>query len=424
MRILLVNDWYYPNMIGGAEHSTKLLAESLQKRGHEVYIYCIDKTKSSGKDLIIEDINNVKVIRGNGGKYDLYSSNDSTLTEKIRLKGGFHWYFYILKKINQKVIEIYNPSIKDEIRKVLEISHPDIVHTSCIAGISTIIWKIAKTKSIIVCHTLRDYWLLSPFKDQNLDNIKGKKKIIQSIYSKFCKIFTKKYIDIVTAPSEYTLNQFLEKKFFSNAKIKIVIPNSIVLDYNKFEDYIRIRKLHNFSKNILFVGRLQENKGIMTLINHFSLEEFKKFNLKIAGTGELYDEIVAISNVQNNIIPLGKLEPINLKKEYENSDLLIVPSEWGEPFGRVIIEAFETGMPVICNNAGGMPEIIKNTDGGIITDTKNNNLLYSAINSIYENYDHYIKNIAENTHKYDINDQVNAFLELYSLFFKGGIYYE
>ena len=42
MKVLIVNTYYFPNMIGGAEHSVKLLAENLKKCGYDIAIYCVD----------------------------------------------------------------------------------------------------------------------------------------------------------------------------------------------------------------------------------------------------------------------------------------------------------------------------------------------------------------------------------------------
>lgn len=56
MKILIVNTWYYPNLMGGAEHSVKLLAEGLVKSGNEVAIFCIDNRESGIKKQIINGV--------------------------------------------------------------------------------------------------------------------------------------------------------------------------------------------------------------------------------------------------------------------------------------------------------------------------------------------------------------------------------
>lgn len=119
MRILILNSWYYPNLMGGAEHSVMLLAENLVKRGHIVGVFTIDSEK---RQLITETIHGVEVFRGSGGKYDIRKAYrpDKPLVESMR----------------NKCLEIRNYSVISELSKVNTIFKPDIVHVNCIAGMS------------------------------------------------------------------------------------------------------------------------------------------------------------------------------------------------------------------------------------------------------------------------------------------------
>ena len=47
-------------------------------------------------------------------------------------------------------------------------------------------------------------------------------------------------------------------------------------------------------------------------------------------------------------------------KFFEMIDVLIVPSLWNEPFGRVVIESILHSKPVIASNVGGIPELLIN----------------------------------------------------------------
>ncbi|MEB9515624.1 glycoside hydrolase, partial [Bacillus cereus] len=58
-KILIVNSFYYPDIRGGAEISTQLLAEDLSKN-HEVFVLTTGKNRD---EIIKEEINNVKVYR-------------------------------------------------------------------------------------------------------------------------------------------------------------------------------------------------------------------------------------------------------------------------------------------------------------------------------------------------------------------------
>jgi glycosyltransferase involved in cell wall biosynthesis len=51
---------------------------------------------------------------------------------------------------------------------------------------------------------------------------------------------------------------------------------------------------------------------------------------------------------------------------YRRAVAVIVPSIWYEPFGLIVIEAFAQRTPVIVNNAGALPELVADSDGGIV----------------------------------------------------------
>ena len=50
---------------------------------------------------------------------------------------------------------------------------------------------------------------------------------------------------------------------------------------------------------------------------------------------------------------------------------LIAPSEWEEPFGRIVIEAYQVGTPVIASAIGGLKELVKNGTTGFLFESGN-----------------------------------------------------
>ncbi|MBM6820167.1 glycosyltransferase family 4 protein [Clostridium saudiense] len=396
MKILLVNTWYYPNIEGGAEQSTKLLAENLVKAGNEVAVYCID---SETDEMTIEIINGVRIYRGNGGGY----------LKKIKNEGKFN-------KLWIKYKDIYNYKSNKEIMGVINDFNPEIVHTNCLNGISISIWKRIKSAKIPILHTLRDYALISP---RGILEIKAERKGIYQIYLYLHKYICKKYsniVDGVTAPSKFTVNIFTDNGYFKNAKCTRCVVNSIEYSNDELINNIKFQeKKQGEIINFLFVGRLLELKGLKKLVEEFKKIKDKNIRLIICGDGNLRKYILDSEVEDSRIIYKGKLTQAELKNIYMISDVLIVPSIWDEPFGRVVIEGNYYGMPVIASNRGGIPEIIDTLNGGISYNSEDNYELRNAIIKLSNRdlYSGFRQSIINNMYNYDISQQIENFISIY-----------
>lgn len=116
----------------------------------------------------------------------------------------------------------------------------------------------------------------------------------------------------------------------------------------------------------VYVGRLSPEKGLRTLIEAWKLIG-KCVPLRIVGDGpsrqatEAQKEQACLSNVRFE----GWLPSEDLSLVMKDAAFLIFPSEWHEPFGLAIIEAFGCGVPVIASRLGAMTEIIENGKTGL-----------------------------------------------------------
>ena len=119
-----------------------------------------------------------------------------------------------------------------------------------------------------------------------------------------------------------------------------------------------------FTKNILFVGRIESEKNIELLI-----DSFDKFNIINQNQYKLFivgdSKKINCPNLTNNIIYLGKLDFDEIVLYLINCDYLILPSfTEGMPF--VIVEAFGLGIPVITTNINGINEIVEDKINGFL----------------------------------------------------------
>ena len=116
----------------------------------------------------------------------------------------------------------------------------------------------------------------------------------------------------------------------------------------------------------LFVGRLQTFKGLQDVIPCF--DDDSPADLLVAGTGEFEPELRALANGRRRITFLGQVEPEKLAALYRDAIALIAPSLCYEVFPMVALEAFREGTPIIARNLGPYPQIVHESQAGLLFD--------------------------------------------------------
>jgi glycosyltransferase involved in cell wall biosynthesis len=122
------------------------------------------------------------------------------------------------------------------------------------------------------------------------------------------------------------------------------------------------------TSHALFVGRLDENKGLRLLLHAWSRRSHDIFkNLHIVGSGPLEPLVRSVADADASVIHHG-----GRPKEYVNDlmrrcGVVVVPSIWFEGYPLVIAEAFAHGRPVI-TLAGGSAATTVNTQTGWVCE--------------------------------------------------------
>jgi glycosyltransferase involved in cell wall biosynthesis len=114
----------------------------------------------------------------------------------------------------------------------------------------------------------------------------------------------------------------------------------------------------------LFVGRLEEIKGLQTLIRLW--EKVLDCDLLVAGAGSYMYQLRALAANNSRIKFLGALPQRELGKLYVHALACLVPSLTYETFGIIIIEAFARKTPVIAHDLGGLAEVVHDSGGGFV----------------------------------------------------------
>jgi glycosyltransferase involved in cell wall biosynthesis len=127
----------------------------------------------------------------------------------------------------------------------------------------------------------------------------------------------------------------------------------------------------------IYVGRLTREKGLAVLFDAWNLLKNTRC-LKLVGGGTLPDDL----RVPDGVEIVGTRAINETYRLIAGAKALILPAQWAEPFGRVIIEAFALGTPVISSSAGALPELIEHDVSGLLVDVGNPHSLAAAIERI------------------------------------------
>ena len=119
---------------------------------------------------------------------------------------------------------------------------------------------------------------------------------------------------------------------------------------------------------LLCVGRLIPIKGHVVLLRAFAAarRSLPELELEIAGRGPLEPALKALARelgVAGAIRFLGHVAPI--QSAIERAAVVVVPS-MGEGFGMVALEAMERSRPVIAAEIGGLGELVRDGETGIL----------------------------------------------------------
>ena len=335
LRILIFNTLYYPYKIGGAEISVKNLAEQLAKDA-SVRVGVI--TIGEKDDCFI--LNNVEVWR-------------------VKIENSYWSFDGKTKTTYQKLLwhikDVDNNKYTDKIIKVIKKFQPNIINTNNLSGISVNVWNIARKLDIKVVHTLRDYYLQCPKTTKFKNNISCSSQCVDCKILSLMKKSTSQKVDAVIGISNFILEDHIEKGYFLHSKKQVV--------YNGF-DFKTTKKERTIYKNNSFVvfgfiGQINKSKGIELLIESLNrLKKFPNWKLLIAGNIELNYKIKLQNRLDNGRVEF--LGYTNTNEFFNLIDVLVVPSIWQEPFGRVVLEGIINKKIVLGSKKGGIPELLTN----------------------------------------------------------------
>jgi len=147
--------------------------------------------------------------------------------------------------------------------------------------------------------------------------------------------------------------------------------------------------------NFIFVGWIEEHKGIFELLNaaNLLLKKNIDFNLTFVGGGNAEfsaKEFTKKNKMNNNISFIGWKNTIELNNILEQNDVFILPS-WNEGMPNSMIESMAAGLAVIVTSVGVIPDFLDNNKHALIIPKKDIKALENAMINIINDYDLRVK---------------------------------
>ncbi len=332
MKVLLINTLYEPYVLGGAERSVRIIASYLKSRGITPVV------ATTFEENRTEYVDGIKVyyIKTPNVYWPYRAKEKSPLIKPI-------WH----------LVDSYNPITAGIIGKLVAEEGIDVMHTNNLAGFSTSVWSVDIPK----VHTLRDFYLMCIRSTMFRRGRECKRQCPECKLLSIPRKVTSRKVDAVTGISRYILDKHLSNGYFKRAGIKETVYNPI--------EKISTPRRPGFPPVIFgYAGSLTPHKGIEFLLKAFSKVRGRALLLVFGKSpNPRYESYLRENYESERVRFMGFLKPDEI---YPMIHVLIVPSLLNEPFGRVIPEAYAHGVPVIASRRGGIPEIVRPNETGLL----------------------------------------------------------
>jgi phosphatidyl-myo-inositol alpha-mannosyltransferase len=326
LKVGIVSPYGYPHP-GGVNEHVRFTYEAMQRMGHDVWII----TSKYGRQRESEG----RIIRLGTGWAAPANGSVGRVTLGLRFK--------------------------HQAREVLEANNFDILHfhEPFVPFLSPTMLDQSRTVNVATFHAFGgfspSYWIGKRFAGRLADRLHGRIAV-----SGAARHFINRYF-----PGDYE-----------------IIPNGVDLDrFTDAQPYEELRDGRTL--NILFVGRLEERKGLIHLLKAYIRLRKRRVDarLLVCGAGPKlreYRRYVGLRGIRD-VEFLGRVSDEEKVRYFASADIFCAPNTGQESFGIVLLEAMAAGVPIVASDIHGFKRVVERNVQGLLVEPKNPRALAAAL---------------------------------------------
>ena len=370
MKILLINKFYY--LAGGRERYLFAWEKMLREYGHDVMVFSMSHPRNRPCAQSKYFIKNVS--------FDA----DQSPFAKLRTAAHALWSAEARRKL-EALLQAEDP--------------PDIAHVrSYLFQLTPSILKPLKQRNIPIVQSCPDYAPICV--NQHLYNDRThalceaclrngqlaplRQRCMKGSFTASAAGCLAGFVDRRLVGSRRRIDRYVASSaFMRNKLIEGGLPRERVAHVPHFINAKDIEPAEGTGEYMLFFGRLVPQKGIRTFLE--AAARLPRVPCKVLGGGPLEAEVrarIAERNL-NHVTCLGHCEGDALWKTVRHARAVVVPSEWYEPFGLVILEAMAASRPVIATTLAGPGEIVTDGEDGLLVPPRDPEALAQAMERLW-----------------------------------------
>ena len=373
-RVLFCCNAYPPHFIGGAELIVEKWARALRREQVDAAVFAAESQTHRGAHYSLhrDEWNEVPVWRVQTNAQDCLTANASFV----------------------------NPHVEARFEEVLDEFQPDVVHAHNLVGLSVQLLHLAHRRGLRTGLTLHDHWMfcvrntltrpdgtrcdpLAPCDCQTtLTDLHLGSRLPIDFRSGLIALVADE-VDFFHFPSRYLCDMHVRWGLPRNRCH--VIPNGI-----ETERFDRVRRTPRpAGVRFAFIGHLGAHKGVRELVEAFAcVPSTTGASLDFVGDGDLrsvLEQAAAAAGIGDRVRFRGKIGNDEIENVYRDVDCLVLPSQWPENHPVSINEAIACGIAVVATAAGGVPELVRHGDNGLLVPIGDTRALAQTLEMLARN---------------------------------------